>query len=143
MMPIGGESTTVKLKPVLGLVPLVFYGIGVIVGAGVYSVIGSAAGMAHQSLWLSFLIGAIVALLTGFSYAGKTTSFPSAGARNRDLQKAMPGSGLVAFVVGLVILIGGAAAAATVAVAFGGYLRTFIDVPEWMGASALLSSFTG
>jgi len=85
MMPIGEESTTVKLKPVLGLVPLVFYGIGVIVGAGVYSVIGSAAGMAQQSLWLSFLVGAIVALLTGFSYAELTTSFPSAGAEYRYL----------------------------------------------------------
>ena len=143
MMPIGEESTTVKLKPVLGLVPLVFYGIGVIVGAGVYSVIGSAAGMAQQSLWLSFLVGAIVALLTGFSYAELTTSFPSAGAEYRYLKEAMPGSGMVAFVVGLVILIGGAAAAATVAVAFGGYLRTFIDVPEWMAASALLATCTG
>jgi amino acid transporter len=42
---------------------------GARVGAGVYSVIGGAAGMAQQNLWLSFLIGAIVALQTGFSYA--------------------------------------------------------------------------
>ena len=63
-----------QLKPVLGPVQLVFYGVGVIFGAGVYSVIGAAAGLAQQSLWLSFVAGAVVALLTGFSYAEMTTS---------------------------------------------------------------------
>jgi amino acid transporter len=128
----------VKLKPVLGLIPLVFYGIGVIVGAGVYSVIGSAAGMAQQNLWLSFLIGAVVALLTGFSYAEMTTSFPSSGAEYKYLKEALPEIGVLSFVIGLVILIGGGAAAATVAVAFGGYLRTFLDIPDWLSASTLL-----
>jgi amino acid transporter len=129
----------VKLKPVLGPIPLVFYGIGVIVGAGVYSVIGSAAGIAQQNLWLSFLIGSVVALLTSFSYAEMTTSFPSSGAEYNYLKEAFPGLGVLSFVVGFVILIGGAAAATTVAVAFGGYLRTFIDVPEWLSASTLLT----
>ena len=128
-----------KLKPVLGLIPLAFYGIGIIVGAGVYSVIGGAAGIAQQNLWLSFLIGSVVALLTSFSYAEMTTSFPSSGAEYNYLKEAFPGLGVLSFVVGFVILIGGAAAATTVAVAFGGYLRTFIDVPEWLSASTLLT----
>jgi amino acid transporter len=131
-----------KLKPVLGLVQLAFYGVGVIVGAGVYSVIGSAAGMAQQNLWLSFLIGAVVALLTGFSYAEMTTSFPSSGAEYKYLKEALPQLGVISFVVGLVVLMGGAAAAATVAVAFGGYLRTFLDIPEWLSASTLLACCT-
>jgi APA family basic amino acid/polyamine antiporter len=42
-----------QLKPILGPVQLAFHGIGIIVGAGVYSVIGTAAGIAQQSLWLS------------------------------------------------------------------------------------------
>jgi len=129
----------VKLKPILGPIPLTFYGIGVIVGAGVYSVIGSAAGIAQQNLWLSFLIGAAVALLTGFSYAEMTTSFPSSGAEYKYLKEALPELDAISFVIGFVILIGGAAAAATVAVAFGGYLRTFLDIPEWLSASTLLA----
>ena len=68
-----------QLKPILGPVQLAFYGIGIIVGAGVYSVIGTAAGIAQQSLWLSLVIGAIVALLKGFSYAEMTAAFPRAG----------------------------------------------------------------
>ncbi len=47
------------LKPVLGPVQLIFYSVGVIVGAGVYSVIGSAAGLAQQSLWVSFVFNQV------------------------------------------------------------------------------------
>ena len=90
MQPSREEQVVMKLKPVLGPVQLVFYGVGVIVGADVYSVIGSAAGIAHQNLWLSFVIGAVVALLTGFSYAEMTTSFPSAGVEYQYLRRAYP-----------------------------------------------------
>jgi amino acid transporter len=141
-MPVCKEQVIVALKPVLGPVQLVFYGVGVVVGAGVYSVIGGAAGMAGQNLWLSFIVGAVVALLTGFSYAELATSFPSSGAEYKFIKEALPKFDLLSFVVGLIILIGGAAAAATVAVAFGGYLRTFIDIPDWLSASALLAGCT-
>ena len=58
-----------SLKPVLGPVQLVSYSFGVIVGAGVYSVIGTAAGLAQRGLWVSFVVGAGVAFLTAISYA--------------------------------------------------------------------------
>ena len=132
-----------QLKPVLGSVQLTFYSIGTIIGAGVYSVIGTAAGLAQQSLWLSFVIAAAVALLTGFSYAEMTSSFPNAGAEYLYLRRALPKYGWAAFGVGLLILIGGAATAATVAVAFGGYLGTFAAVPVWITALALLGACTG
>jgi amino acid transporter len=54
-----------QLKPILGPVQLFFYSVGVIIGAGVYSVIGAAAGLAQQGLWVSFILAALVALLTG------------------------------------------------------------------------------
>ena len=133
---------SLTLKRVLGPVQLVFYGVGVIVGAGVYSVIGSAAGIAQQNLWLSFAIGAVVALLTGLSYAEMTTSFPSSGAEYQYLREALPQSDFTSFVVGIVILIGGAATAATVAVAFGGYFRIFVHIPIWLSASGLLAACT-
>lgn len=69
-----------KLRPVLGPVQLTFYSVGVIVGAGVYSVIGAAAGLAGDGLWISFVVGAFVAALTALSYAEMTTAFPAAGA---------------------------------------------------------------
>ena len=130
------------LKPVLGPVQLVFYSVGVIVGAGVYSVIGAAAGLAQQSLWLSFVVGAGVAFLTAISYAEMATAYPQAGADYTYIRHAWPRANWLAFGVGVVILIGAAATAATVAIAFGGYLREFVDVPPVWSALALLVACT-
>jgi amino acid transporter len=131
-----------QLKPVLGPVQLIFYSVGVIVGAGVYSVLGAAAGLAQNSLWISFLVSAGVALLTAISYAEMTTSFPAAGAEYVYIRRAWPKADWLAFGVGAIILIGGAATAATVAIAFGGYLRVFVDCPAPVAALLLLGGCT-
>jgi basic amino acid/polyamine antiporter, APA family len=130
------------LKPTLGPVQLLFYCVGVIVGAGVYSIIGPAAGLAGQGVWLGFVLAAIVALLTGFSYAEMATSFPHAGAEYIYVKQAFPRWPLLSFAVGIMILAGGAATASTVAVAFGGYMRSFIDIPILWSALALLAFCT-
>jgi basic amino acid/polyamine antiporter, APA family len=127
-----------RLKPVLGPIQLVFYGVGVIVGAGVYSVIGTAAGLAQQQLWVSFAVGAGVAFLTAISYAEMATSYPEAGAEYIYVRRAWPKADWLSFGVGVVILLGSAATAATVAMAFGGYLRAFVDLPPALSALALL-----
>jgi amino acid transporter len=131
-----------KLKPVLGPVQLTFYAVGVIVGAGIYSVIGSAAGVAGEGLWLSFVIGAFVAFLTGLSYAEMTTMMPVAGAEYVYLRRAAPRADWAAFGVGAIILFSGSATAAAVATSFGGYLRFFVDVPVWFSALLLIGACT-
>jgi amino acid transporter len=131
-----------QLKPVLGPVQLIFYSVGVIVGAGVYSVLGAAAGLAQHNLSISFLIGATVALLTAISYAEMATAFPAAGAEYVYIRRAWPRADWLAFGVGAIILIGGAATAATVAMAFGGYLRVFVDLSAPIAALLLLVGCT-
>ena len=131
-----------SLKPVLGPVQLTFYAVGMIVGAGVYSVIGGAAGIAQEGLWLSFTIGALVALLTGFSYAEMATAHPIAGAEYIYIRKAAPRADWAAFGVGTIILLGGGATAATVAIGFGGYFRTFFDVPVGVSAFGMIAACT-
>ncbi|HXF88682.1 MAG TPA: APC family permease [Xanthobacteraceae bacterium] len=130
------------LKPILGPVELTFYSVGVIVGAGVYSIIGAAAGLALQGLWLSFAIGAGVALLTAFSYAEMATSYPHAGAEYIYVRRAWPKAHWLSFGIAMVILIGAAASSTTVAIAFGGYLRFFVDVPPLLSALFLLAACT-
>ena len=131
-----------RLKPVLGPADVLFYSVGVIIGAGIYSVIGAAAGIAGNGLWLSFLLAAVVALLSGISYAEMATAFPAAGAEYVYLRHALPQQGWASFGVGFVLLVAGAATATTVALAFAGYLRVFLDVPEWLSAFALLAACT-
>lgn len=131
-----------QLKPTLGPVQLTFYSVGVIIGAGVYSVIGAASAIAHEGLWLSFIIGGFVALLTGLSYAEMTTSFPAAGAEYSYMRRALPGFPGLSFIVAIAIVIGAAATASTVAVAFGGYLREFAEIPPTVSALLLLVGCT-
>ena len=67
------------LKRTLKLPQLVFYGVGTIVGAGIYSVIGAAAGQAGPYLWISFLLAGFAAFLTVLSYAELASALPKAG----------------------------------------------------------------
>ena len=70
----------VKLERSLSLWEVTLMSIGIILGAGIYVVIGEAAGLTGNSLWISFIIGAIVATFTGLSYAELCSRFPKAGA---------------------------------------------------------------
>ncbi|MCB1476450.1 MAG: amino acid permease [Rhodobiaceae bacterium] len=135
-------ATPGRLTKVLGLPQLVFYAVGVIVGAGIYSVVGAAAGIAGSGLWISFMIGALVALLTALSYAEMATCLPQAGAEYVYLSRAFPGAGWAPFAMGIILILGGAATAATVAVAFGGYLATFVDLPPAFSGLVLLAAMS-
>ncbi len=131
------------LARTLGLPGLLCYGVGLIVGAGVYSVIGAAAHEAGDALWQSLALGALAALLTGLAYAELATMFPRAGAESVYLAEAFPQARWLSELVGAVLLLASAAAATTVALAFGGYLRVFTDVPAPVSAVALLVAATG
>jgi APA family basic amino acid/polyamine antiporter len=112
------------LARTLGLPGLLLYGTGVILGAGIYSVLGAAAAKAGPALWQSFLISALAALLTALSYAELATLMPKAGAEYVYLRAALPGARALSSAVGLVMSASGAATAATVSVAFAGYLQS-------------------
>jgi basic amino acid/polyamine antiporter, APA family len=116
-----------SLRRILGLPSLVFYGVGIILGAGIYSVVGAAAGRAGDSLWLSFVVAALAALLTALSYAELSSLDPSAAAEFAYLRRAFPRWPQAGSVVGLLVAFSGAATVATVATAFAGYLRDLVD----------------
>ncbi len=130
------------LKPTLGVLGLTFYGVGMIVGAGVYTVIGAAAGLAGNAVWLSFVLGAAVAVLTAFSYAELSTMFPTAGAEYVYVKAAFPRAGALPFLLGLVLTLAGAGTAATVSLAFAGYLAAWVPIPPVVAALALVVALT-
>lgn len=113
-----------KLKRELGLFEATLYGIGIIIGAGIYSLIGEAAALAGNSVWMSFIIGAVIASFTGLSYAELSTMFPKAAAEYVYVRKAS-GSRFWAFLVGWLIVFTGVVSAATVALGFSGYFQAF------------------
>src|SRR5438132_14306810 len=63
----------------IGLVAAVSIGIGGMVGAGIFSILGVVAQAADNAMWLAFAIGGVVALLSTYSYAKLGAAFPSAG----------------------------------------------------------------
>ena len=69
-----------ELKKSLSTLRLTFYGVGTIVGAGIHTVIGAAAGQAGTDLWLSFIFAAIAASVSAMSYAELSSTYPNAGA---------------------------------------------------------------
>ncbi|MCL7414290.1 MAG: amino acid permease, partial [ANME-2 cluster archaeon] len=70
----------IKLKRELGLFEVTMAGVGVILGAGIYALIGQAAGLAGNSVWISFCLAALIALFTGLSYAELSSMYPKASA---------------------------------------------------------------
>jgi len=136
------DVMTQALTRTLSLTQLVFYGVGTIVGAGIYTIIGSAAGLAGTALWVSMLFAGAAAFLTALSYAELISMLPKAGAEYQFLKAAFPKAPLISFLAGFLIALNAAATSATVSLAFAGYLRVFLDVPAALTAFALLTVCT-
>src|SRR5260370_19891764 len=56
-----------------------FIGVGAMVGAGIFALLGAAGEVAGSAVWLSFLIAGIIAGLQGYSFAKLGARYPSAG----------------------------------------------------------------
>ena len=124
------------LQRTLGLWQVSFTGVGVILGAGVYALIGPAAALAGTGLWLAFALAGVAAALTAYSYARFASMRPKASPEFQYTALAF-GDG-VGFVAGWLMVLGDIAAAASVALGFGGYLGHLAGTPTAVGAAALL-----
>jgi APA family basic amino acid/polyamine antiporter len=57
------------LKRSVSLFQATMYGVGIILGAGIYALIGEAAGIAGNAIWVPFVIAALIAACSAISYA--------------------------------------------------------------------------
>lgn len=138
----------VELKKSLGTLRLTFYGVGTIVGAGIYTVIGAAAGQAGTDIWLSFIFAAVAASISAMSYAELSSTYPNAGAEFIFVRKAFPKIDIPSFLTGWTIAFHSSATIAAVLLAFSGYFNTFFSIPSLLvsyGVLVMLSliSITG
>src|ERR1700759_2129412 len=109
----------------IGLAAAVSIGIGGMVGAGIFSILGVAAEAAPNAMWLAFAVGGVVALLSTYSYAKLGATFPSAGGAVHFLVKSF-GDGVFAGGLNLFMWLGYIISLALYATAFGGYAATFV-----------------
>jgi len=131
-MPETRDSTAAlqpSLKRSLSLPLVTFYGLGNILGAGIYVLIGKVVAHAGVFAPVSFMVAFLLACLTAFSYAELVARFPLSAGEAVYVQEGI-GHAAVAALVGLLIVFAGIVSAATMLRGFAGYLQVFAPVPE-------------
>ena len=122
-------NKTPKLKRRVSLFALTVYGVGNVLGAGIYSLIGEVVGITGNLSWLAFIIASITGALTGLSYAELSAIYPKSAAEFVYTEEAFK-KRIVSFILGWIIIFSGILSAATVALAFGGYLSGLNGIPS-------------
>ncbi|TXS55489.1 APC family permease [Streptomyces sp. t39] len=116
-----------SLKRAIGPKLLVLFVIGDILGTGIYATTGKVAGKVGGALWLPFLIGFVVALLTAASYVELVGKYPKAAGAALYTQKAFKVPFLT-FIVAFMVICSGLSSASAAARAFSGdYFQEFTD----------------
>ena len=129
------------LRRVLTLWPLVFYGLSVIVGAGIYVAIGAVIGRAGPAAPLSFLFAGIAAGLTGLCYAELAGRFPEASGGVAYVRHGFR-SDRLAQLTGAAMTMAVAIAAASIARGAVHYLAVLFPFSTPVLTVALVAGFT-
>jgi amino acid transporter len=117
------KNTTITVRGAVGL------GVGSMVGAGIFALMGEAARMAGSAVWAAFLGAGIVALLTGYSFVQLGVRYPSRGGVVEYLVKAY-GSGWFSGGSSILFYIAQLIGMSMIALAFGAYASKLIGVGE-------------
>ncbi len=104
----------------LSLWSVVALGVGSMVGAGIFALLGLVGAKAGSAAWISFLVSGVVALLAGYSYAKLIATFPSSGGIVEFLARGL-GNGVAAGTFSLLYYVTLVIGSAMVAKAFGAY----------------------
>jgi amino acid transporter len=130
-----------ELRRALTLPWLVFYGVGVTVGAGIFALIGEILALAGDAAPMSFLLAAAIAGATGLSYALLVRVFPKAGGEavfvNRGLGE------IFGWLAGIGVVATGIISSAVIALAFTGYAGSVVAVPASVLLLAVVGGLTG
>lgn len=116
-----------KLKRRVSLFALTAYGVGNVLGAGIYALIGQVVGITGNLSWLSFILASITGALTGLSYAELSAMFPKSAAEFVYTEEAFK-IRILSFILGWIIIFSGILSAATVALGFANYLSNLFGI---------------
>jgi amino acid transporter len=133
---LGVEPT---LRRTIGPVQMALYGLGSMLGAGIYGLIGKAAGLAGNAVWLAFVVALCAALLTALSYASLGSRYPRAAGAAYVTERAY-GFSLLSFLVGLALVCSGLTSIATQSRVFAANLVELLG-PESLPVSWIALGF--
>ena len=122
-----------------GPAALTVYGVGGMLGGGIYALVGQVAANAGTRSWLAFALAMLVAAPTALVYAELAGRFPKSGGEAWFCQVAFERVA-VARLVGWAVLLSGVVSMATLARAFAGYVADLAPgAPAWLVAPAFLA----
>jgi amino acid transporter len=102
-----------------------FIGVGSMVGAGIFALLGAAGAVAGSAVWVSFLIAGAVAGLQGYSFAKLGAAYPSGGGMLTYVARGL-GEGHIAGITAWLFYVASAIVTAMVAASFGGYASAVV-----------------
>lgn len=123
-MSESSENQPVLLRT-MGLWALTIYGVGDMLGSGIYALVGKAAGAMGNAIWLAFLTSMVAAMLTGLSYASLGSRYPRAAGAAYVTQRAF-GWSFLSYLVGLVVMVSGLTSMGTQTRAFTNYFTAML-----------------
>lgn len=112
-------------KQPIGLWSAVSLGIGAMVGAGIFALLGEASGISGSAVYISFIIGGIIALFSGYSLGKLGAKYPSSGGIIEYLSQAY-GVGTFVGSMGVMLFFAAVVSISLIAKAFGNYAVTFL-----------------
>ncbi|MCJ7765373.1 MAG: APC family permease [Thiovulaceae bacterium] len=119
---------------------LLFYGLGNILGAGIYLLIAEVANVAGIYAPFSFLVALIIVSFTALSYAELASRFPDAAGVALYIKKGLGSTKLSVF-IGLTVALAALISAATIARGFAGYLAELAPlIPQWAALTGLIGA---
>ena len=111
-----------------------FLGIGAMVGAGIFALLGQAATVAGSAVWLSFLLAGTVAALLGYTVVKLGVRYPSSGGLFAYLIQGFGNGRLVGIAAWLGYFAAIVIVCSMVAVSFGAYATSlFVGDDAWSG----------
>lgn len=130
-----------QLKRALGLTSLTLYGLGTIIGAGIYVLVGAVAGRAGMAAPVSFLLAGVLAAFTGLSYAELGQRLPEAAGAAAYAREGFK-SAWMGRLTGFATLAVALVAAASVARGGAGYLLQLVEIPLPVASGFVIILFT-
>lgn len=112
--------------------------VGGMIGGGIFATLGVVISVAGKLAWLSFVIGGLIALATGYSYARLTQEFDCAGGAFAFLRKL--GAERAARVTVWALMLGYTLTVSVYAFTFGAYLAHAVGGPSWLPQAAALAA---
>lgn len=126
-----------RLKRTIGLPILLFYGLGNILGAGIYVLIGKVAGEAGMYVPLAFFTAFLVAAFSAFTYSELSARYPLSAGEAVYIDEGFHSVSL-SRMTGVLIGCSGMVSAATISRGFYGYFSTFLPLPEVLVIASII-----